>query len=61
MPGGTDWFSDVKVSLPNPPPSEPVIDLGGFWFSNTGICHSITAAGQEDLAQPTPTPPPALS
>jgi hypothetical protein len=59
MPGGKDWFSDTTISLPNPPPYEPLIDLGGFWFSAGGICLSITAAAQEDLSQPfqgTPQP-----
>jgi hypothetical protein len=52
MAGNVDWFSDVRISLPNPPPSDPMIDLGGFWFSANGICHNITAAAQEDLSQP---------
>jgi hypothetical protein len=52
MPSGADWFSDVKVSLPNPPPDTPQVDLGGFWFSNSGICHNITQAASEDLSAP---------
>lgn len=56
MPGGPDWFSDVTVSLPNPPPDDPQVDLGGFWFTNFGICHNITAAVQEDLSKPSQTP-----
>jgi hypothetical protein len=57
MPGGTDWFSDTQISLPNPPPSDPLIDLGGFWFTAGGICHPITQAAQEDLSQPFQVPP----
>jgi hypothetical protein len=57
MPGGVDWFSDGQISLPNPPPNEPLIDLGGFWFSAGGICHNITASGQEDLSQPSMVTP----
>jgi hypothetical protein len=57
VPNGVDWFSDVKVSLPNPPPQDPQIDLGGFWFSNGGICHNITQAAQESLSQPSQATP----
>jgi hypothetical protein len=58
MPGGVDWFSDVKISLPNPPPTDPVIDLGGFWFTAGGICHPITTVALEDLSKPSQPPPP---
>lgn len=57
MPGGIDWFSDDTISLPNPPPHAPVLNLGGFWFSNGGICHDITAAAVEDLSGPSQAPP----
>lgn len=57
MPGGVDWFSDTKISLPNPPPSDPLIDLGGFWFHAGGICLNITAAAQEALSMPTQVTP----
>jgi hypothetical protein len=57
MPNGTDWFSDVPISLPDPPPNDPQIDLGGFWFTNSGICHNITAATVEDLSKPSQSQP----
>lgn len=54
MPGSNDWFSDTPISLPEPPASTPLVDLGGFWFSQGGICHNINTAGVEDLAMQTP-------
>jgi hypothetical protein len=55
MPGGVDWFSDTTISLPNPPPADPQINLGGFWFTAFGICHNITASVVEDLSKPSQT------
>ena len=52
MPNGVDWFSDVPVSLPDPPPVDPEVNLGGFWFSAGGICHPITQSVHQDLSMP---------
>ena len=63
MPKGVDWFADVPISLPAPPPSPAVVDLGGFGFGIGGICHLITAAAEEDLSMPTSdalAPPPVV-
>jgi hypothetical protein len=59
VPSEIDWFSDTQISLPQPPSSPPLINLGGFWFTAGGICHNITQAALEDLSQPFQSSPQA--
>lgn len=49
-----DWACDVKISMPEPPPSNtPVlIDMGGFGFTVNGLTHNLSVADVEDLSVP---------
>lgn len=52
------WGADVPVSMPVPPETKPLVDMGGFAFGVDGICHAITEEERDAYAIPTFGPAP---
>lgn len=48
------WACDVRISQPetNKKENPPLVDMGGFAFTATGISHNISDADIEDLFTP---------
>lgn len=53
------WGADVPISMPVPPETKPLVDMGGgFSFGVNGMCHAITEEEWQENSLPTFAPPP---
>lgn len=54
-----NWGTDTIISMPTPLRSgqTPLIDMGMFTFTTTGIAHNLSAADLEAYLNPTYLPP----
>lgn len=57
------WGTDTPVSMPVPMSSAhtPLIDMGGFCFTQTGLMHAFTIADLEAYLYPTYRPIPTAA
>ena len=55
------WGSDGKISLPEPPTTQVLVDFGGsgFGFTAGGICHIVSSADIEEIYYPPYSAPPS--
>jgi hypothetical protein len=53
------WGTDTIISMPSPlrPGQTPIIDMGMFTFTTTGIAHNFTVSDLEAYLYPTYLPP----
>lgn len=49
------WGTDTIISMPAPlrQGQEPLVDMGGFTFTTTGLAHNLTRADLEAYLSPT--------
>lgn len=53
----TEWSSDVRPSMPEPPTAQRMVKMGGFVFTPTGMAHDLTQEDVEDIVQSPFLPP----
>lgn len=54
------WGTDTTISMPAPlrTDQEPLVDMGGFAFTESGLAHNITNSDLEVYLTPTFRPNP---
>lgn len=54
---GEGWGSDVRVSMPEPRQSEPLVEMDEVWcFTEYGMRHNLTEGDRHDLLHPNYVP-----
>lgn len=52
----TEWFSDTRISMPQPTGARPIVSMGGFVFTENGMAHDISEVDYDRHIAP-PRPP----
>jgi len=53
---GTNWGSDVPISMPVPSQDQVLIDMGAFGFSVNGLVNNLNKSDLEEYQTPTFSP-----